>query len=85
MGAEEFIGRKLPASVITIERGPVARFAEAVHATSPVYASPDAAKEAGFPKAFRCRRRSPSWPVTGARWPRTSRRATPMPPTSVCS
>ena len=48
MGAEEFIGRKLPQSVITIERGPVARFAEAVLATSPVYSSPAAAKEAGF-------------------------------------
>jgi acyl dehydratase len=45
----DLIGRKLPASVITIERGPVARFAEAVLATSPVYASEPAAAEAGFP------------------------------------
>ena len=34
--------------MITIERGPVARFAEAVLATSPVYSSAPAAKEAGF-------------------------------------
>jgi acyl dehydratase len=45
----DLIGRKLPASVITIERGPVARFAEAVLATSPVYSSAPAAAEAGFP------------------------------------
>ena len=46
--ATELIGRKLPESVITVERGPVARFAEAVLATSPVYASAAAASEAGF-------------------------------------
>ena len=44
----ELIGRKLPAAVITIERGPVARFAEAVLATSPVYSSATAASDAGF-------------------------------------
>lgn len=45
----DLIGRKLPPSVITIERGPVARFAEAVLATSPVYSSAPAAAAAGFP------------------------------------
>ncbi len=48
MDAKELIGRKLPETVIVIERGPVARFAEAVLATSPVYTSVPAAKAAGF-------------------------------------
>jgi acyl dehydratase len=48
MSAEDLVGRKMPASVIVVERGPVARFAEAVHATSPIYASAPAAEAAGF-------------------------------------
>jgi acyl dehydratase len=47
--ATDLVGRKLPESTIVIERGPVARFAEAVHATSPIYASAEAAKQAGYP------------------------------------
>jgi acyl dehydratase len=49
MAAEDLVGRKMPESVIVVERGPVARFAEAVYATSPVYASAAAAQAAGFP------------------------------------
>jgi acyl dehydratase len=49
MPSSDLKGRKLPESVIVIERGPVARFAEAVHATSPVYSAEPAAAAAGFP------------------------------------
>ncbi len=49
MAATDLIGMKLPESVFVVERGPVARFAEAVLATSPVYASAAAAAEAGLP------------------------------------
>lgn len=49
MPATDLEGRKLPESVIVIERGPVARFADAVLATSPVYSSEAAAVAAGFP------------------------------------
>jgi acyl dehydratase len=48
MSAQDLLGRKMPESVIIVERGPVARFAEAVHATSPIYASATAAEAAGF-------------------------------------
>ena len=48
MAATDLIGRKLRESVFVVERGPVARFAEAVLATSPVYKSPAAAEDAGF-------------------------------------
>ncbi len=48
MSAQDLLGRKMPESVIIVERGPVARFAEAVYATSPVYASAPAAEAAGF-------------------------------------
>jgi acyl dehydratase len=47
--SSDLLGRKLPAAVIIVERGPVARFAEAVLATSPAYSAAPAAKEAGFP------------------------------------
>ncbi len=47
--ATDLIGRKLPEATIVIERGPVARFAEAVHATSPIYSSAEAATSAGYP------------------------------------
>lgn len=46
--ASELIGTVLAASTFVIERGPVANFAAAVKATSPVYRSPVAAAEAGF-------------------------------------
>jgi acyl dehydratase len=42
------IGSALPGAVITVERGPLSVFAAAVKDNSPVYASADAAKEAGF-------------------------------------
>jgi acyl dehydratase len=49
MAATDLIGKKLPKSTIIVERGPVARFAEAVLATSPVYSSAAAAADAGYP------------------------------------
>jgi acyl dehydratase len=49
MAATDLIGKKLPKSTIVVERGPVARFAEAVLATSPVYSSATAAADAGYP------------------------------------
>jgi acyl dehydratase len=49
MPATDLIGKKLPRATIVVERGPVARFAEAVLAESPVYSSTTAAAEAGFP------------------------------------
>lgn len=42
------IGAPLPGAVITIERGPLSVFAAAVKDNSPIYASVDAANEAGF-------------------------------------
>jgi hypothetical protein len=42
------IGSPLPGAVITIERGPLSVFAAAVKDNSPVYASVDAARDAGF-------------------------------------
>jgi acyl dehydratase len=48
MSAQDLLGRKMPESVVIVERGPVARFAEAVYATSPVFASAPAAEAAGF-------------------------------------
>ncbi|HEX4018718.1 MAG TPA: MaoC family dehydratase N-terminal domain-containing protein [Frankiaceae bacterium] len=48
MSAQDLLGRKMPESVIIVERGPVGRFAEGVHATSPVYQSATAAADAGF-------------------------------------
>jgi acyl dehydratase len=49
MPATDLIGKKLPKATIVVERGPVARFAEAVLAESPVYSSATAASDAGFP------------------------------------
>lgn len=43
------VGKALPSAVVTIERGPVAVFAEAVLDRSPVYRSPEAARAAGLP------------------------------------
>jgi acyl dehydratase len=49
MAATDLIGKKLPKATIVVERGPVARFAEAVLADSPIYSSATAAADAGFP------------------------------------
>jgi hypothetical protein len=46
--ASKFIGAELPGAVVTIERGPVAVFAEAVQDSNPAYQSALAAAEAGF-------------------------------------
>lgn len=42
------IGKPTGKSKVVVERGPVANFAKAVKDESPVYQSPDAAKDAGF-------------------------------------
>jgi acyl dehydratase len=42
------IGAELPGAVITLERGPISVFAEAVKDTNPIYQSLDAASGAGF-------------------------------------
>jgi acyl dehydratase len=47
--ATDLIGKQLPKSTIVIERGPVARFAEAVLADNAIYSSATAAADAGFP------------------------------------
>jgi acyl dehydratase len=48
MADTDLIGKKLPKSTIVIERGPVARFAEAVLNTDPIYSSATAAAAAGL-------------------------------------
>ena len=48
MQKEDVVGRPTGAARAVVERGPVAKFAEAVHNDSPVYQSLDAAKAAGF-------------------------------------
>ena len=62
--ATDMIGRKLPEATIVIERGPVARFAEAVHATSPIYSSAAAATAAGYPAVPV----PPTFPFVAAYW-----------------
>ncbi len=42
------IGKSTGASKVTVERGPVSNFAQAVLDESPLYASPEAARAAGF-------------------------------------
>lgn len=49
MAATEHIGAPTPPKVVTIERGPVSRFAAACKDEDPVYADADAAHAAGFP------------------------------------
>jgi acyl dehydratase len=44
----DVVGRPTGASKLVVERGPVAKFAEAVHNDSPIYQDDDAAKAAGF-------------------------------------
>jgi hypothetical protein len=48
LSRDDVVGRSTGASVVTIERGPVTRFAEAVTDTAGVYQRRDAAREAGF-------------------------------------
>ena len=45
---EDVVGRSTGKGVLTTERGPVMRFAQAVTASSPVYKRRDAAQAAGF-------------------------------------
>jgi acyl dehydratase len=45
---DEFVGRSTGTSSLVVERGPVARFAEAVTETSPIYTDRAAAHAAGF-------------------------------------
>ncbi len=47
--ASAVVGRPTGAAKVVVERGPVAKFADAVHNDSPVYQSADAAKAAGLP------------------------------------
>lgn len=47
--ASDVVGRPTGAAKVVIERGPVAKFADAVHNDSPVYQRDDAARAAGFP------------------------------------
>lgn len=47
--AEALVGTPLPPAVLVLERGPVARFAEAVRDASPAYRSPQDAAELGLP------------------------------------
>ena len=45
---DDVVGRHTGKAVVTLERGPLTRFAEAVTDTSPVYRDLEAAKAAGF-------------------------------------
>ena len=44
----DVVGRPTGAAKVTVERGPVAKFADAVHNGSPIYQSDDAARAVGF-------------------------------------
>lgn len=48
MDRSEAVGRPTGAAQVVVERGPVAKFAEAVHNDSKLYQDLDAAKAAGF-------------------------------------
>lgn len=48
MNKEDVVGRPTGAAKVVVERGPVMKFAEAVHNDSPVYRDLDAARSAGF-------------------------------------
>jgi acyl dehydratase len=48
MERDEVVGRPTGQSVVTVERGPVTRFAESVTETSPIYTDRAAAQAAGF-------------------------------------
>jgi acyl dehydratase len=45
---DEVVGRSTGKAVLSVERGPVTRFAEAVTETSPIYRDAAAARDAGF-------------------------------------
>ena len=45
---DEVVGRPTGRSTVTVERGPVTRFAEAVTESSPIYRDIEAARAAGF-------------------------------------
>jgi acyl dehydratase len=45
---DDVVGRPTGAAKVLVERGPIAKFAEAVHNDSPVYQRRDAARAAGF-------------------------------------
>ena len=45
---EDVVGRHTGKAVVTLERGPLTRFAEAVTDTSPIYRDLEAARAAGF-------------------------------------
>ncbi|HEY1651634.1 MAG TPA: MaoC family dehydratase N-terminal domain-containing protein [Acidimicrobiales bacterium] len=45
---KEIIGQPTGKAKVVVERGPVQHFADAVLSTSPIYHSPEAAKQAGF-------------------------------------
>lgn len=45
---DEVIGRPTGAAKVRVERGPLSKFAEAVHDPSPVYQDAEAARTAGF-------------------------------------
>jgi len=45
---DEVVGRPTGRSTVTVERGPVTRFAEAVTESSPIYRDVEAARAAGF-------------------------------------
>jgi acyl dehydratase len=46
--ASKYVGAELPGAVVTVERGPLAVFAEAVKDSNPVYQSVEAASEIGL-------------------------------------
>ena len=48
MDKEDVVGRPTGAAKVTIERGPLAKFATSVHDNSPVYQDVTAARAAGF-------------------------------------
>jgi acyl dehydratase len=45
---KEVIGQPIGKSKVVVERGPVQHFADAVLSSSPIYHSPEAARQAGF-------------------------------------
>src|SRR3954449_11818435 len=48
LNRDEIIGMPTGKSTVTIERGPVTRFAEAVTESNPIYTNREAARAAGF-------------------------------------
>jgi hypothetical protein len=48
MERDDVVGRPTGAAAVKVERGPIGKFAEAVHNDSPIYQRLDAAQAAGF-------------------------------------